>query len=426
MAMTAEVRVNGTATPAGRYVTWAPSPCSVRLTDADGATTPVDVVIQNQTANAAARFGFQASLDAAPTDKLELRLSTTGTAKTFLASGRWGFPSRSDRDAAIQVRRKSDNAVLATVPAMVRIRKDANTLTPAERDRFLSAFARLNDAGRGAFQSFRDTHHLATVQEAHFDAGFLPWHRAFLLDLERELQRIDAAVALPYWRFDQPAPSLFRTSFVGTAGATGVVSFTTTNPLRTWSTDGVPGIIRGPFFNTQTQAARDQQSQPVLAEAFVTGHQGAFASLPNPFERNPHGRAHVSFRGYIFDIDTAARDPLFYLLHCNVDRLWAKWQWLRRRFDKTSTGTFPFLGRAGQAGAARVGHNLQDTMWPWNNIRTAPRPNIAPRQPFSSSPTTSAPGTRPTVGSMIDYQGQVRATERLGFGYDDVPYETQP
>ena len=33
---------------------------------------------------------------------------------------------------------------------------------------------------------------------------------------------------------------------------------------------------------------------------------------------------------------------------------------------------------------------------------------------------------RPTVGSMIDYQGQVRATERLGFGYDDVPFETQP
>ena len=137
MAMTAELRVNGTATPAGRYVSWAPSPCSVRLTDADGATTPVDVVVQNQTANAAARFAFQASLGAAPTDKLELRLSTTGTSRTFLASGRWGFPSRSDRDAAIQVRRKSDNAVLATVPAMVRIRKDANTLTPAERDRFL-------------------------------------------------------------------------------------------------------------------------------------------------------------------------------------------------------------------------------------------------------------------------------------------------
>ena len=118
----------------------------------------------------------------------------------------------------------------------------------------------------------------------------------------------------------------------------------------------------------------------------MTGHQGAFASLPNPLERNPHGRAHVSFRGYIFDIDTAARDPLFYLLHCNVDRLWAKWQWLRRRFDKTSTGTFPFLGRAGQAGAARVGHNLLDTMWPWNTFGPLPDPTSLLASPSRRRP----------------------------------------
>jgi tyrosinase len=423
MAMTAEVRINGTAAPTGRYVTWAPSPCNVRLTDADGATTPVDVIVQNQTANAAARFVFRAAAGAAPTDTIELRLSPAGAPKTFLAAGKWGFASRSDRDAVIQVRRKDTGAVIATVPSMIRVRKDANTLTAAERDRFLRALARLNDAGRGAFQTFRDTHKIATVEEAHFDAGFLPWHRAFLLDLERALQQIDPSVSLPYWRFDQPAPSLFRTSFIGTGGTTGVVAFSSTNPLRAWSTDGFPGIARGPFFNTQTQGARDQQGRAVLTETSVTGHTGNQATLPNPFESNPHGRAHVSFRGFIYDIDTAAKDPLFYLLHCNVDRLWAKWQWLRRRVDKTSTATYPFLGKAGQAGAARVGHNLLDTMWPWNNIRTAPRPGIAPRPAFPSSPVASAPGAKPTVGAMIDYQGKLKATERLGFDYDDVPFE---
>ena len=44
---------------------------------------------------------------------------------------------------------------------------------------------------------------------------FLPWHRAYLLDLERELQAIDPSVALPYWRFDQPAPNLFTPEFLG-------------------------------------------------------------------------------------------------------------------------------------------------------------------------------------------------------------------
>ena len=41
----------------------------------------------------------------------------------------------------------------------------------------------------------------------------------------------------------------------------------------------------------------------------------------------------TSFGGSISSIGSAARDPLFFLLHCNVDRLWAKWQWLNQRYD---------------------------------------------------------------------------------------------
>ena len=49
--------------------------------------------------------------------------------------------------------------------------------------------------------------------QAHGAPGFLPWHRAYILDLERELQAIDPSVALPYWRFDRPAPNLFTLDF---------------------------------------------------------------------------------------------------------------------------------------------------------------------------------------------------------------------
>ena len=49
-------------------------------------------------------------------------------------------------------------------------------------------------------------------------------------------------------------------------------------------------------------------------------------------EFNPHGSAHTSFiLGFINDVGTAARDPLFFMLHANVDRLWAKWQWIHKR-----------------------------------------------------------------------------------------------
>ena len=71
---------------------------------------------------------------------------------------------------------------------MVRVRKDAQTLTYYEKRRFLSALARVDDAAVGLYQSYRDAHTADTSDEAHDLDAFLPWHRAYLLDLERELQ----------------------------------------------------------------------------------------------------------------------------------------------------------------------------------------------------------------------------------------------
>jgi len=98
---------------------------------------------------------------------------------------------------------------------MVRVRKNANTLQADERDRFLNAWKVLNNAGQGKFQDFRDMHVNASNAEEHGGPQFLPWHRTYLLDLERELQAIDPSVALHYWRFDQPAPNVFRSNFMG-------------------------------------------------------------------------------------------------------------------------------------------------------------------------------------------------------------------
>ena len=36
---------------------------------------------------------------------------------------------------------------------------------------------------------------------------------------------------------------------------------------------------------------------------------------------------------------------------------------------------------------------------------------------------TSAPGLKPTVGAMIDYQGVLTPSTRIGADYDDVPFQ---
>jgi tyrosinase len=136
-------------------------------------------------------------------------------------------------------------------------------------------------------------------------------------------------------------------------------------------------------------------------------------------EGNPHGRAHTSFTGYLYDPQTAARDPLFYLLHCNVDRLWAKWQWTKKRLDVTQTTTFFPLG----SGTTGIGHNLEDTLWPWNGDTGAGRPTTAPGGPMPASVITNAPGPKPTLKTMIDYRGAKTADSWLGFDYDDVPFD---
>lgn len=57
---------------------------------------------------------------------------------------------------------------------MVRIRKNAELLTTAERDRFVKAFVQLNDQGAGRFADFRNMHTDVSSPQAHGAPGFLP------------------------------------------------------------------------------------------------------------------------------------------------------------------------------------------------------------------------------------------------------------
>lgn len=423
--MRAEISLNGSVAPAVRYVGWALVPAQVRLSDRAGATGPVNVRLQAQAGPSGGQLTFFRTRSGTGQSQLPITLPLAGTPVPCFIAGRFQRPSTADQDAVAQVVHVTTNEVLGTKALMVRIRKDATSLTADERNRFIAAFAAFNNRGMGRFADFRNAHTQAGSPEAHFNAGFLPWHRAFLLDLERELQTIDPSVSLPYWRFDRRAPTLFTRDFMGVSdAATGRVLFSAANPLQFWVTDGTPGIIRRPQFNTQTSPAA-RAGRPVLNEA-ATLALGTAAQIYERFRRmedDPHGAAHVCFTGSISSIPVAARDPLFFMLHANVDRLWARWQWLNRRFDGTSANTFSPLGAAGAPGTTNVGHNASDTMWPWNGVTTAPRPRTAPGGTMAASALTQAPGPRPTVGSMIDYQGVRRAESRLGFDYDDVPFE---
>ena len=287
--MNVELQINNSTSPGGRFVSWAPSPCRVRVTNPAGATSPtVNVVITGVSAASGGAVVFRRGTTGSFATSVTVPVPISGLSVPFFVAGRFGRPSVNNGDVRIEAR--VSTTLVGSVQVMVRVRKNANTLTPGERDRFVSAFAKLNNQGAGRFVDFRDMHTSVSSPQAHGAPGFLPWHRAYLLDLERELQAIDPSVSLPYWRFDQPAPNIFTRDFLGVSDALGTVQFSPTNPLQFWRTDGVQGINRRPFFSTASAppGLRTEAQTLALGRTYAS-----FRSL----EGNPHGSAHVSFGG---------------------------------------------------------------------------------------------------------------------------------
>lgn len=419
--MAIELKVNDASDPKARYITYAPSPCQIRQTPAAAALT---VTLSSRAAVAGggeAVFYANRAVGTQPTPTLKLKLPADGTWVKFGLGGKFGKPSVADGDCLVVATAGATNV---TIPVMVRIRKNANKLTTGERDRFLLALAKLNRTAAAptpsAYQTLRNMHVNAANPEEHGGPQFLPWHRGYLLDLERQLQAIDPSVSIPYWRFDQPAPNVFSRSFLGaTKRSPTTASFVVldpTNPLVAWVTDSVPGILRSALFDTLTQPAPGQPGFALIDQAHTLALGTGYAAFSG-MEGTPHGAAHVSFNGWVSSIPTAPKDPLFFLLHANVDRLWALWQWVNHRTDASNLNTYRPQNIDGR--------RLNDTMWPWNGIITPPRPGFAPGSGLPASGLTASPGKKPTVGSMIDYHASRvgMPLDWLGFSYDDVPFE---
>src|SRR5262245_19521801 len=140
--MVAEVQINNSTSSKARYVSWAPSPCRVRLSNPTGARGPlVNVTLSSVSTARAGVIQFRKAPGGAPAATLALQLPINGASVPFYVAGRFGRASVSDGDVRIEVR--AGATLIGRTTLMVRVRKNANKLTAAERDRFVAAFAQL-------------------------------------------------------------------------------------------------------------------------------------------------------------------------------------------------------------------------------------------------------------------------------------------
>jgi tyrosinase len=398
----------------------------------------------------------------------------------FVIAGKFGTPSTNDKDTIIEAHENTEaGPVIGTKALMVRVRKDANTLTASERDRFLLAWQKFRNKLGDNYVQFQEMHRLATMagDEAHMQPAFLPWHRAMLLHVERELQKLEPTVALHYWNWDAAAPNLFTEDFIGARAPSGFLEepvFSPANPLNGWNTD-LPfssGELRR---NTNDHTADPAGEMKPLADMVADWDDygpttpGFFAvnSFSDDVEKWSHNPAHgwPCAGGQLTNPNRSAADPLFYLLHSQIDREWAFWQKEKDRHGVDIGGvlTFPFPAHYDNNGAFNTppntpdpnfrqkGSYLEDGLWPWDGTTGGVtgmvewRPPNQAGGPGDVSDPENIPASKPLIPSaafpgsvmknlwpavatipqnkyMIDYPGKFRPQDGLGICYDDVAY----
>ncbi len=172
---------------------------------------------------------------------------------------------------------------------------------------------------------------------------FLPWHRGYLMAFESIIRdavtQLDPSVdwALPYWNYFKLGQDKLPPAFASPDWPDGKGD----NPLYV-------AARYGPKNDGNIYVPLDQVNLNALSDPDFTGVAGGggpgFGGVDTGFshggnvhggvETQPHDQVHglvggsdqnTGLPGLMSDPDTAGLDPIFWLHHANIDRLWEIW-----------------------------------------------------------------------------------------------------
>lgn len=286
------------------------------------------------------------------------------------------------------------------------VRRSVHSLSSAEKAAFVTALLELKKKGR--YDEYVHWHHHVMVPSvlsyeprdsnyrngAHRGPSFLPWHREFLMQLEADLRAIDPSLSVPYWDWtsdaalsDPKTSAVWAVDFMGGDGLETDEWRVQDGPFAhkngRWPVPSYPEYqLPGP--GLKRQFARMLPTLPV-EEDVVLALSEIYYDTPNytqtPFTigfrnrlegwvtqrgdarvKTPgsqlHNRVHLWVGGNMAPI-TSPDDPIFFLHHCYVDKLWADWQVLQKQRNPAGAPHYAPL----QDGPP--GHNINDVLAPW-------------------------------------------------------------
>ncbi|WP_146588835.1 tyrosinase family protein [Puniceibacterium confluentis] len=196
------------------------------------------------------------------------------------------------------------------------IRQDVNTLAPD--DPVITTYRETV----AAMQALPDTDPRSWAHQARIHLGycphgnwfFLPWHRAYLAQFEEVIRGLsgDDSFVLPYWDWSRnpqiPAP------FWGSGNALN-------HPrTATASTNMTAEFVGLDVIEVIMEKTDFEDFGSLKASAPFGGTGGGTTQL----EGSPHNSVHGTIGGDMQSF-LSPLDPIFWLHHCNIDRIWASW-----------------------------------------------------------------------------------------------------
>ncbi|MBW4596368.1 MAG: tyrosinase family protein [Brasilonema angustatum HA4187-MV1] len=165
----------------------------------------------------------------------------------------------------------------------------------------------------------------------HGSFFFLSWHRMYIYFFERIVRAAsgDSNFSLPYWNYSERNQSVLPEPFRIPADSSNTLYV---SQRRNQINQGQPLPANSVEYRTALSYVNFFSDIGSLAPSFGGGVVPGPMQFANPnvrgqLENQPHNVIHtvIGGAGWMSDPLLAARDPIFWLHHSNIDRLWEQW-----------------------------------------------------------------------------------------------------
>jgi tyrosinase len=229
--------------------------------------------------------------------------------------------------------------------ASPRLRKSWDDATASERKAYIDAAVCLTRMPSKLGLENATHHddfawvHVQLFDEIHFGAAFLPWHRYFVQVYEDALRTECGynGTAL-YWDWVKDSSTPASSSIWDPATGLGGDGMSTDDhcvqdgpfvgiQFRYWDKETSPHCLRRQFFQGFPESALPEMLGFEYNETVFAGllTHIAYSPFRLSFERGPHSAVHAGVGGDLAR-NSSTNDPVFFLHHTQVDRVWWLWQ----------------------------------------------------------------------------------------------------